>query len=200
MANETQFVKWRRLLLGLAGTNLLFLFILGTSLLSLRVLNNYHWLYQSIFRQTRQILENKVENMVLGETTGVEYADGRVFALEQFLAKYESPLYPYAEKIVAVSDEHGFHYGLLPAIAMVESGLCKKIPENSNNCWGWGIYGKTVTRFVSYDEAIETVAKGIKRDYIDKGFDTPEKIMSKYNPTNHNDWLGGVNFFLKKLE
>jgi len=200
MANKPAVRKLFFLFLSLLGTNFLFLFILGTSLLSLRVFNNYHWLYQSIFRQTRQILETKAESMVLGETTEVEYADGRVFALEQFLAKYESPLYPYAQKIVDVSDKHGFHYGLLPAIAMVESGLCKKIPENSNNCWGWGIYGKTVTRFVSYDEAIETVAAGIKRDYIDKGFDTPEKIMSKYNPSNHNDWLGGVNFFLEKLE
>ena len=82
---------------------------------------------------------------------------------------------------------------------MVESNLCKKIPENSFNCWGWGIYGKKVTRFVSYDEAIDTVARGIKRDYIDNGFVTVEQIMTKYNPTNHNNWLGGVNFFLNTL-
>jgi len=180
--------------------NTLFVFTLGISIFSLFVLKNYQGLYQNIFRQTRQVLEKKAESMVLGETTEIEYTDGRVFALEQFLAKYNSPLYPYAQKIVNVSDRYRFHYGLLPAIAMVESGLCRKIPENSHNCWGWGIYGKTVTRFVSYDEAIEAVALGIKRDYLDKGYDTPEKIMSKYNPSNHNDWLGGVNFFLEKLE
>ena len=200
MTNKPPRQKWRQLFVSLFGVCFLFLSVLSTSLLGLRVIDNYHWLYKSIFSQTNQILETKAESMVLGETTEVEYTDARVLALEQFLSQYNSPLYPYAQKIVEVSNKHDFHYGLLPAIAMVESGLCKKIPANSHNCWGWGIYGKTVTRFASYDEAIETVAAGIKREYIDKGFDTPEKIMLKYNPSNHNDWLGGVNFFLDKLE
>jgi len=200
MTNKSPRQKWRQLFVSLFGVCFLFLSVLSTSLLGLRVIDKYHWLYQSIFSQTNQILETKAESMVLGETTEVEYTDARVLALEQFLSQYDSPLYPYAQKMVDVSSKHGFHYGLLPAIAMVESGLCKKIPTNSHNCWGWGIYGKTVTRFASYDEAIETVAAGIKREYIDKGFDTPEKIMLKYNPSNHNNWLGGVNFFLDKLE
>ena len=189
-----------RLIYRLAVFNCLILVIFIFSIASLQMLNNYQRLYASIFSQTQQILESNAQKLVLGETTDITYGDARTASLSQFLAYYQSPLEPYSEKIVMLADQYGFHYGLLPAIAMVESGLCRKIPENSYNCWGCGIYGKTVTRFVSYDEAIETVARGIKRDYLDKGFVTPEQIMTKYNPTNHNNWLGGVNFFLDKLE
>ena len=192
--------KFKELFFKLTILNGLTIFLFLTAVVSIRVLSNYQWLYKSIFSQTQQVLEDNAQKMVLGETTDIEYTDARVLALEQFFTRYDSPLLPYAEKIVNLSDKYDYHYGLLPAIAMVESGLCRKIPDNSYNCWGWGIYGKNVTRFVSFDEAIETVAAGIKRDYIDRGFTTPESIMLKYNPSNHNDWLGGVNFFLDKLE
>lgn len=178
----------------------LFLLILLLSVLGLRTLIYQEDQYARIFTQTQALLEEQAQNLVLGVATDGQDQDSRVLALRQFLGKYQSPLEPYSEKLVKVADQYGLAYGLLPSIAMVESGLCRKIPANSHNCWGWGIYGKTVTRFVSYDEAIEVVARGIKRDYIDQGFKTPEQIMTKYNPTNHNNWLGNVNFFLDKLQ
>jgi len=183
----------------LAFSVLLFI-IYSLSLFSIHCFSNHQLSMARIFQQTQELLESKAANMVLGENTNLSYTDARVKALSQFLASYQSPLTPYAEKIVLISDKYGFDYGLLPAIAMVESGLCRQIPVDSHNCWGWGIYGKTVTRFVSYDEAIDKVAKGIKQEYIDKGFVTPEQIMTKYNPSNHNNWLGKVNFFLEVLE
>jgi len=178
----------------------MFLLIMGLSVMGLKVISYQENQYAWIFTQTQALLEKEAHNLVLGISDQSQYSDSRVLALKQFLSKYNSPLEPYAEKLVKVADQHNFAYGLLPSIAMVESGLCQKIPENSYNCWGWGIYGKTVTRFASYDEAIEVVARGIKRDYIDQGFTTPEQIMTKYNPTNHNNWLGNVNFFLNELK
>jgi len=127
-------------------------------------------------------------------------ADGRSANLRNFFRKYNSPLYDYAELIVAVSDQYQFDYRLLPAIAMQESNLCRVIPENSYNCWGWGIYGSTITRFSSYEEAIRTVARGIKKDYIDKGLVTASSIMSKYTPSSNGSWAYGVNTFLRMLE
>lgn len=126
--------------------------------------------------------------------------DGRVANLKNFFRKYNSPLYDYAEKIVTVSDKYGFDYRLLPAIAMQESTLCKYIPENSYNCWGFGIYGDQVLRFSSYDEAIETVAAAIKKDYLDKGLITPEMVMRKYTPSSPGSWARGVNFTFGLLE
>lgn len=132
--------------------------------------------------------------------TEVKLSDSRVANLKSFFRKYNSILYNYAELIVKVSDKYQFDYRLLPAISMQESNLCQVIPDDSHNCWGWGIYGNTVTKFPSYNEAIETVAKGLKRDYIDKGLVTASSIMQKYTPSSNGSWAYGVNTFLKALE
>jgi len=132
--------------------------------------------------------------------TEVFLSDNRVANLKAFFRKYNSDLYDHAEKIVEVSDKYKFDYRLLPAIAMQESNLCRVIPYESYNCWGWGIYGDTVTRFDSYDDALETVAKGIKKHYIDKGLVTASAIMKKYTPSSNGSWAYGVNTFLRLLE
>lgn len=126
--------------------------------------------------------------------------DIRVANLKYFFRKYESVLYDNAEFIVKMADKYKLDYRLIPAIAMQESGLCKNIYEGSHNCWGWGIYGNKVTRFNSYEEAIETVSRGLKINYIDKGLVTPEDIMRKYTPPSAGSWAFGVNFFLKIIE
>lgn len=139
--------------------------------------------------------------LVLGAyETNIEVKDGRIANLKNIFRKYNSPLYDYADKIVEVSDRYQFDYRLLPAIAMQESGLCRVIPNDSYNCWGWGIYGNVVTRFDSYDEAIETVSKGIKKEYIDKGLITASAIMQKYTPSSNGSWEYAVNTFLKAWE
>lgn len=132
--------------------------------------------------------------------TDIVLGDGRVANLKNFFRKYNSPLYDYAEFIVEVSDKYRFDYRLLPAIAMQESNLCKYIPKDSHNCWGWGIYGDNVIKFNSYKEAIETVARGIRKNYLDKGLITASKIMEKYTPSSQGSWAHGVNTFLRLLE
>lgn len=126
--------------------------------------------------------------------------DIRVANLKFFFRKYESVLYDKSEFIVKMADQYKLDYRLIPAIAMQESGLCKHIYENSYNCWGWGIYGDKVTRFSSYEEAIETISRGLKLYYVDKGLTTPEAIMRKYTPPSTGSWAFGVNFFLKMIE
>ncbi len=126
--------------------------------------------------------------------------DKRVAILKAFFRRHDSPLYEHAEYVVKVSDDNGLDYRLIPAISMQESGACKVIPINSYNCWGWGIYGNTVTRFASYPEALDTVARGLKTYYIDKGLRTPEEIMRKYNPSSNGSWAFGVNTFINVLE
>jgi len=136
---------------------------------------------------------------ISGAESALTVADGRIANLKSFFRKYNSPLYQYANLIVEVSDKYGFDYRLLPAIAMQESNLCKYIPENSYNCWGWGIYGSQVLKFDSYTEAIETVAAGLKKNYLDKGLVTASMIMSKYTPSSNGSWAHGVNTFLRIL-
>lgn len=130
----------------------------------------------------------------------VTVSDGRVANLKNFFRQYNSPLFDYAEHIVKVSDKYAFDYRLLPAIAMQESTLCQAIPAGSHNCWGWGIYKDTVIGFDSYDEAIETVAKGLREDYINEGRVTASQIMQKYTPSSNGSWAQVVNLVMRYLE
>lgn len=129
--------------------------------------------------------------------------DARVTAVESFLSFYKSPLLPFAAEIVATADKYNMDYRLIPAIAMEESTLCKNLPakyKNTHNCWGFGIYGKNVTSFDSYSEAIDTITKTLATKYKAAGLETPEEIMSKYNPVSSNgSWAGGVTSFMDKL-
>ncbi len=135
-----------------------------------------------------------------GYKAEIKPGDARAANLKAFFRKYNSDLYNYADKIIQEADKYQFDYRLLPAIAMQESNLCRVIPDDSYNCWGWGIYGTTVTRFDSYNDAIETVSKGIKEHYIDEGLVTASAIMKKYTPPSQGSWQNGVNTFLKALE
>ncbi len=129
----------------------------------------------------------------------IDQKDARVEIVKGFFNQYDSPLEPFAQNVVAAADKYNVDFRLIPAIAMQESNLCKKIPKNSNNCWGFGIYGKTVTRFDNYNEAISTVTKTLASQYIGKGLKTPEEIQTKYTPSNKGEWSASVSHFMEKL-
>jgi hypothetical protein len=188
-----------------------FFFILTVNtfcLFKLYLLNKKSAQQEKILREFSQLQPSSVRQfsfsagpLVLGAvTTDSKLVDGRSANLKIFFRKYNSLLYDFADYIVSVSDKYGFDYRLLPAIAMQESTLCKYIPDNSFNCWGYGIYGNQILKFSSYNEAIETVARGIKDNYIDKGLKTPEAIMSKYTPSSPGSWARGINHSFRLLE
>lgn len=133
-------------------------------------------------------------------SSSVVSADARPELIRQYLERYNSPLIGKEGVLVAASDKYELDYKLLTAIAQQESNLCKIIPPNTYNCWGWGIHSEGTLGFDSYDEAIFTVSKGIKEEYIDKGFRTTEEIMSKYTPLSNGSWAYGVNQFMSELE
>lgn len=132
--------------------------------------------------------------------TEVLGVDVREQLLEEFLAKYQSPLLPHTHHLIETADKYKLDYRLLPAIAMQESNLCKKIPKNSaHNCWGFGIYGKKRTGFDNYEQAISVVAKGLSENYVQIGLVTPEEIMTKYTPGSNGSWANSVNYFMNKI-
>lgn len=134
---------------------------------------------------------------VSGEATA---ADARIAIIKQYLESYNSPLAPHAEFIVSTADKYGLDYRLTTAIAQQESNLCRFIPSGSHNCWGWGIHSQGSLGFSSYEEGIETVSQGLKENYIDQGYVTPEEIMKKYTPLSPGTWAIGVNKFLSEME
>lgn len=133
-------------------------------------------------------------------TDDVILTDARVEIVRQFLANYDSPLEPYANLLVATAEKYNLDFRLLPAVAMQESTLCRFIPEDSYNCWGYGIYADKVIRFDSYEDAIETVGQGISQDYVYDGLSTPELIMNRYTPSSNGSWANAVRQFMEDMD
>lgn len=126
--------------------------------------------------------------------------DARPELVRQYLIRYSSPLEPYSNFLVDIADKYGLDYRLLPAIAQQESNLCKIIPPGGHNCWGWGIHSEGTLGFDSFEESIETVAYGLRTQYLDKGYTSPEEIMSKYTPLSNGSWAQGVTKFMADME
>lgn len=132
-------------------------------------------------------------------TSNIEAKDARIAMVENFFKKYKSDLVPFADDVINSADKYDLDYRLIPAIAMQESNLCKKIPKDSYNCWGFGIYGNKVTKFDNYQQAIDIVTKTLANQYKAKGLDTAEKIMTKYTPGSNGSWAYSVNLFMDQL-
>lgn len=159
--------------------------------------------YQSDGFITRQEHKPKFQAVPENLSTGsieVETHDGRISSLDDFFSSYESPLEGFAEKIISEADKNNIDYRLLPAIAMQESTLCKKVIEDSYNCWGFGIYGGKVTKFNNYNHAIEVVTKTLSEKYVQKGFVTPEEIVTKYTPSDTGKWAEVVSIIMSRLK
>lgn len=131
--------------------------------------------------------------------TSIGQEDARLTAVKDFFKRYKSDLFPFADNVIYAADKYGIDYRLIPAIAMQESNLCKKAPKDSYNCWGFGIYGKKVTKFENYEDAIDTVTKTLANKYKANGLETPEQIMSKYTPGSNGSWADGVTHFMDQL-
>ncbi len=140
--------------------------------------------------------------------TSVKTADARAEIIRQYLLKYESPLEPHSELIVELADKYNFDYRWMVAIAQQESSLCKRIPENSYNCWGWGIYPEPsnpavlkVTRFDSFDDALRRIAPQFTRIFLKGNHNKdPMEVMKTYTPPSDGSWANGINHFFGKLE
>lgn len=157
--------------------------------LSLNHISERSLVYAALPNQTRLI------------KTSLKTADARPEIVRQYLQKYHSPLEPYANLLVQAADDNDFDYRWMVAIAQQESNLCKKIPANSFNCWGWGIYGDKVTRFDSYEHAITAIAPQFKEKFLKGSFDKdPHEVMQTYTPPSQGSWASGVLQFFAELE
>lgn len=138
---------------------------------------------------------------VLGEmTSAIETGDARPVIVEKYLEKHDSPLLPYAKELLAASEKYDVDYQLIVAIAMCESNLCKKSPEGSFNCWG---FENGETKFLSWEQALDQVAKTLRERYLDDGLVTPEEIMARYAPPSveiGGPWAKCVRQFIDELE
>src|SRR3989339_2201770 len=159
--------------------------------------------------QTRETIPNPEEPFIFSALpsfdeqikTSVITADARPEIVRQYLHKFGSPLEPYSNLILVLSDQYQFDSRWLVAIAQQESNLCKRIPENSYNCWGWGIYGDKVTRFDNYEDALRRIAPQFTKIFLKgKHSRDPMEVMKTYTPPSDGSWANGVSQFFDHLE
>ena len=127
--------------------------------------------------------------------------DARTLLLESFFKKNNSPMTPYANFIVEEADRYGFDFRLVPAIAMCESNLGKRVPLKAGfNPFGIAVYTGTQTgkNFDSWQDAIEWVSQYIYTKYYSKGITALHDIGEIWAPPSANDggsWADCVEFF-----
>lgn len=129
----------------------------------------------------------------------IKTIDNRADILESFLKQYDSPLASHAEDFIFYADKYNLDWRLVASIAGLESTFGKRIPYESYNGWGWGVYGDNVIRFDSWTDGIETISKGLRENYLkDKPDSDPYFIGPTYasSPT----WAVRVTFFMNRMD
>ena len=186
-------------------TLVLVLLLLTVAVLEVLMISSKNKEGQSIQAKTSGVsvvLANGENGEVFGESVESQIVkeDARPLIIKRYLEKYKSPLAPYSNLIFELSQTYGYDYYWIVAIAQQESNLCKKIPEDSHNCWGYGIHKNGTLRFDNYELALRSYAEYLKRQYFDKGLNTPELIMKKYCPSSNGSWAYGVKQFINEME
>lgn len=113
-----------------------------------------------------------------------------------------TPLQGQGQAFVQSGRRHRIDPRLLAAIAGAESSFGEH-QSGAKNPFGWG----PGIDFPSYQAAIETVAKGLRENYLNQGLKTIVQIGSKYapagagnDPTNLNShWTENVSKFYREL-
>lgn len=108
--------------------------------------------------------------------------DSRSALVNKFLSENNSPMAKSSITFIKAAEKYNLDWKLLPAIAFTESTLGKKTIFGTYNAFGWGVADNTAkgADFVSWDEAIFTVAKGLREDYYNQGLTTLESINARY--------------------
>lgn len=123
--------------------------------------------------------------------------DKQAEILSKYLARFNSPLQYHAQDFIDASNTYQLDWKLLPAIAGVESTFGKQIPGGFN-AWGWGVYGSQAIYFNSWRDGIFTIAKGLRENYLNKGFNDPFTINRVYAASPY--WGRNVTYFMQDME
>ena len=127
--------------------------------------------------------------------------DIRTKVLEEYFVSIRSPLVGQASIFIEMADKYKLDkWGLLPAIAMIETNGCRTENQRGygiKNCWGWRRNGKDI-RFSTWEDSIGNITKSLAKYNTD-----PFSIQPSYCPpceASGNDlWAKGVVSELRKI-
>src|SRR3989338_10483929 len=115
--------------------------------------------------------------------------------MNRVLKQYESPMIESVDSFLTTCISYELNCYLLPSIAGLESTFGKYVLTGSNNPFGCG---NGLIRFESWDQAINTVGKGLKENYINKGAESVEQIGPIY--ATSKTWANRVTHFINVFE
>ncbi len=142
--------------------------------------------------------------VVLGAmTVQIEANDSRATTIDKTFEKYNCPLAGNGEIFVKHADANNIPYWLVAAIAFQETSCGKNQPtvngENSNNFWGYGVWGPHVKMFDDIEHGISAVSKYMDQRFYSQGITDLCEIMKVYTPPSDGSWCAGVGFFRDEI-
>jgi hypothetical protein len=154
-------------------------------------------------------LSDKMESRLISNTgriieTSVVTADAREILLSRFLKN--SPLAPYAGLMISEADRYGLDFRLVPAIAMCESNLGKRIPSSdSYNAFGIAVYTgqQEGAKFTNWEKSISWVFDFIHKRFINRNIIDIREIGSIWAPPsveNGHSWANCVESFMLRIQ
>ena len=98
------------------------------------------------------------------------------------------------DSLYTIEQEYDVNGLYLLGIASLESGWgTSGLATKSNN-----IYGLLGRKFNSVDECTEYMGRWLRSEYIDKGYDTLDKIQTKYCPNGGSKWINDVTWCMNR--
>lgn len=123
----------------------------------------------------------------------------RIRILKAYLSEKNSPFSDSAKTFIEEAEKNDLDWKLVVSIAGNESAFGRLIPPNSNNGWGWGVYGNHVIYFASWDEAIKVISRELKSRYVLKwGAKNVYQIGKFY--ASDPAWALKVSFYMADLD
>lgn len=144
---------------------------------------------QNVADQSAKVFKIEAKNL------NVQRLAKKRLAINKVLNKYNSPLLSSVDSFLYMCETYQFDCYLLPSITGLESSFGIYTHPGSYNPFGWG--GGYIM-FSNWDQAINTVGKGLKENYIDKGADTIEEIAPIYAASK--TWAPRVKNFMNDFE
>lgn len=179
--------------------------LLAVNLVTLRSLANKVHASEHIQASQLRIATSSVgTEQVLGAS--VIAGDARALLLSKFLSQHQSPLAEYAQYILDRAEYYDIDYRLVPAIAMCESNVGKRMPSrDSYNAWGISVEtGETSgATFPNWLYAIDWVSRYLKEKYFARGITSLIDIGAIYAPPsveNGNSWANCVGHFMEQIQ
>lgn len=141
---------------------------------------------------------------VLGESTNKIISDNsRSATLNAVFDYYNCPIAGYGKTFVKYADENNIPYWVVASIAFQESSCGKNTPkindQNTNNLWGWGVYGDQARVFDSIEQGISVVSRYMANNFYSEGITDLCEIMKTYTPQSKGSWCEGVEYFRDEI-